>query len=915
MRDSRPLRPPRAPFDLRLGAHCLWTAWFVLLPAIGLAQTRSVLTGTVTIQDGSVLPDAVIVVASPSLPGGPVQVSAGSDGTWRVADLLPGVYSVAVSAPGYQTVERPDLRVSATGTTVVDTRLAVAGVAETVSVVGSRPLLDVRNAATVTTVDQQLLDALPLERGGTVFNFARALLPGITPTTAYGAYVFSIDHRVDGMTLNDARQGGTTAGPLFSVRWLEEAQYAGLGAAAEYGDALGGTANFTLRSGSERLNGEAEFSGTQQSWTSDNRGSLAPSLQQRFRPREIIEQWEGEGHVGGPLATNRVFFFSGYERSENATIPAGSLGIVPAETDRHRFVGKVHAVPSGPLRLEGAVVGSFRDAIAENAAPNVTPDAFNLNGDRLWQWNARVTWTPSGNTLVEGRISGLKVNFLSEPLPPNTRLGPPVRQDLVTGITSGNVSLYNTQWNNRYPVAAAVTHIVNRFGGSHVVKGGAEVERLTTRIEQGYPAGRLYQDRSGVPDQVLLWDGDVFGQTGIKTSLYIQDTWQVSRSVTLTPGVRVNINRASVANKGTVFRTTGVGPRFGLAWAPNGPESTVVRAAYGRVYEGLLGRMADFLDTTGQTPRITARVLGPDTFQELTRVTPATNFGIDDHLRHPFVDDWVAGVEQAIARSLSVRAQYAYRRFEDVLAFIDTGSVYEPVQRRDPGQDNIAGNADDGEVLTVYNLTNPGQSLLVLTNPDDARRTYHGLTLAADKRFSDNWQLLASYTWSRTRGAVSNSGDNVPQGETTGPSGSFANPNAAINGLTRAPLDYPHEIKLQGLYRLPYWGGATIGVNYQYLSGQPWGRRATITGLRQGNQAVRIEPRGTRRLDATNTINMHVEKTIRVGRTATGVYADIFNLANDGAATGVTDTSGGSFGVPSGWSVPRTLRMGVRISF
>jgi hypothetical protein len=129
------------------------------------------------------------------------------------------------------------------------------------------------------------------------------------------------------------------------------------------------------------------------------------------------------------------------------------------------------------------------------------------------------------------------------------------------------------------------------------------------------------------------------------------------------------------------------------------------------------------------------------------------------------------------------------------------------------------------------------------------------------------------------------------------------------------PRDFPHEVKVQGLYQVPYLGGATVGVSYLYLSGEPWGRRATFTGLRQGNQTVRIEERGTRRIDATNTLDLHIDKSFPWRRTTTSIYVDAFNVTNRGVATGVTDTSGGSFGVPSGWSAPRTIRLGARLQF
>ena len=62
------------------------------------------------------------------------------------------------------------------------------------------------------------------------------------------------------------------------------------------------------------------------------------------------------------------------------------------------------------------------------------------------------------------------------------------------------------------------------------------------------------------------------------------------------------------------------------------------------------------------------------------------------------------------------------------------------------------------------------------------------------------------------------------------------------------------------------------------------GRVAQIAGLPQGNAAVRIEPRGTRRVDASNVLDVRVEKTLplRRARRTLGIYADVFNVTNRG---------------------------------
>ena len=366
-------------------------------------------------------------------------------------------------------------------------------------------------------------------------------------------------------------------------------------------------------------------------------------------------------------------------------------------------------------------------------------------------------------------------------------------------------------------------------------------------------------------------------------------------------------------------------PRGGVAFDVTGDHQTVLRANYGRYYDALFGGQFEFMDLSQQSPVITAAVLGPNKFQELTRRTPSTNVGIDPNIRQSYTDQFLAGIERQLFTNFSLTAQAINRRFRDFMGFIDTGSIYAPVQKVDPGPDGKSGTADDGQSLTVYNLTNPGKEFKLFTNPANAFRDYNAFQLIGAKRYSNNWQASLSYTWSHTHGTVSNnSGTNSGGGSTQGlgQTGQFADPNHAINAEGDAVFDYTNQVKLDGTYRVPAFGGFNVSAVYRYTTGLAWGRLATIRGLAQGNETVRIEPRGTQRTDAINNLDFRVEKTFPVGASdrRIGVYLDVFNLNNQGVVdngvrTGVIDTSGSTLGNPNNWISPRIARLGFRFMF
>src|SRR5262249_38623744 len=310
---------------------------------------------------------------------------------------------------------------------------------------------------------------------------------------------------------------------------------------------------------------------------------------------------------------------------------------------------------------------------------------------------------------------------------------------------------------------------------------------------------------------------------------------------------------------------------------------------------------------------------------ETTRRSPASNLGIDPNIRQSYLNEFLVGVERQLIPELSLTVQYIKRNFRDFMGFVDTGSVYVPATGRDPGPDNRLNTADDGPNLTVFNLTNPGHEFKLFTNPPNAFRDYDAFQIIGTKRFSRNWQANVSYTWSHAKGTVDNRGGTNSGGGGTqglGQTGGFADPNHGINNNGDMRFDPTNALKLEGTYRVPLLGGFNLSTVYRYTTGLAWGRTASIRGLAQGNEVVRIEPIGTRRTDNVGLLDFRAEKTVPFGPSGKqlGVFLDLFNLANKGvinneSRTGVIEASGSTFGNPNVWVSPRLARLGFRVQF
>jgi hypothetical protein len=448
------------------------------------------------------------------------------------------------------------------------------------------------------------------------------------------------------------------------------------------------------------------------------------------------------------------------------------------------------------------------------------------------------------------------------------------------------------------------------------LKAGVDVNRIGFYSESGFPGGLSFVDRSGVPDQVTIWAGDTISASGTRTTFYVQDAWRMTDRIRLEPGLRVSFNRGSTPTAGSVYSTTPIDPRLGLAWDVSKDHKTVVRAHYGRYHEAFGTTEYQFTDTATQTVQITARVNAPGNYTELTRLTPANNLLVDSNIKQAYMDQYMVGIERELFTDFSLSAQYIQRNSDDQFNWLDTKSIYTPVSVQDPGKDNVLGTADDGAFFTAYNLTNPGVGNRVFANIGSRR--YRGLQLVAQKRFSKNWQVLAGYTRSRAEGSVNNQIlDNYGGTAANNP---FLSPNNAINSVGRNTLDPPHQLLLRGSYRFDVLGGFNVGPSYRYISGNAMSRTAVFR-LTQGNTTIRVEPRGTFPTEATNSVDVRFDKTFPLGTKARllSIYLDVFNLNNQGVATGAaapnTEASGATYGVPTAWSTPRTFLISGRLTF
>ena len=147
----------------------------VLLPAAAAAQGS--ITGTVKDTSGAVLPGVTVEASSPVLIERSRTVVTDATGQYRFVDLRPGIYALTFTLSGFGTVRREGVELTGSFTATVSAELRVGDLAETVTVTGETPIVDVQSASRQRVFGHDVVDAIPTAKNQ--YNVA-VLIPGIS---------------------------------------------------------------------------------------------------------------------------------------------------------------------------------------------------------------------------------------------------------------------------------------------------------------------------------------------------------------------------------------------------------------------------------------------------------------------------------------------------------------------------------------------------------------------------------------------------------------------------------------------------------------------------------------------------------------------------------------------------------------
>ena len=811
--------------------------------------------GKVTDVQGLGVPGATVTVTSPNHIKAEVRTTS-ELGTYRVLRLHPSSnYTVMVELTGFQTATYTEIILRAGMIIAVDATLSPSGVEESVTVVGTSPLIDIKSSQAMRTLERERLENIPLGRD---YDDLLTSMAGIIDTEyqfAPAQSVLGSDPRgnlylIDGAVAND-----TTVGYILTeipIDMIEEVQVTTTGQTAEFGMSHGGVFNFVTKSGGNDLSGSAYmfYKGDSLEW--DN--LTAEEVEQAGGVgTSVIKDQDVGGTFGGPIKKDAVWFFGNIRRL-NHSLQQPIIPTQPFETNQTHSFLKVTAQLASATRLYGSVTSRNQDRYPSNVT------SFRNADDPLtWQIQKRnqylfgfgVTHLVGTDTIVDYRFNRQWKEFVHDiPNNPNGIIG---YTDGVTGLQFGGLTgdLYHMICRCTWGTGANVSHFMENASGSHEFKVGLSVDFPNSERTFTFPDNidTRQQLSNGVAYRITKEWLPNTQSTGIdRLSFFLQDQWTIGDRLTLNLGVRHVTTEgwlptqargggrwfpeATFQEVRDVINFSTWAPRLGMVYALGEQKRTSIKAYYGRQFKALLTQdmssvgpssggsetyewndfNGDLVFQAGEEGDLTSSTLNP--------VIRDRSDLADPDMTDSYVDSFHFTVEHEVSSNMVASVQATIKRERNLLETIvirSSGDQTNPFN--DYRQINVT-NQSTGEPDTIFALRpefRGDSSRTQMTNPsfaDEIYRDYNGIELAVRRRFRDGWQLMAAYNFSSSTGNVANDF----QGTTTR-NRIYNSPNEFIRAIGPLALDAPHQFKLQGTYTLPY--DVLLSGFYQAQTGFP----------------------------------------------------------------------------------------------
>jgi len=846
----------------------VWTLSFSQIREFGDIQ------GNVVDSQGSPLPGTEVSISGEALIGGTRTFITDINGFYKFPSLPGGEYILTAELTGFVRNIRKGIKLFGVKTLIVDFVLGDKKLEEEVIVTAPSPQLDIKSSTPAGHVmEEEYLISAPVQRRG--MDAYMKLMPLSDGDVVCGSsYAESSVYSIDGVNVTDMFEGSTNTFP--SLTGIKEVEFKALGLPAEYGGFAGGVINALTRSGSNRFSGMSIFYYRGREWNSNNRNKIPidewiePETQaQRYKTNPLLDI---ASQVGGPIVQDKLWFFisGSYDKSNSyISFPYGY------NTWSKKLLSKLTFAASRRDRLNLTLEYDKQGGNDLGAGPLVAEETVY---DRKQPGGfASLSWTSifSQRTYLDAKVA---YNRKRRSNMPKQGKEVPSYWDMGTGYSWGSAGAWENEfWNTQ--VSAHLSHYIPEFiVGSHEIKLGGDAQFITCWSSVNYPEIE-YTYYFGEPleksvSTYFRYDHHYRIWTG-----FIQDQWSPSKRLTLNLGLRYarywyNIPPPGV---GVIYNTGNFMPRIGFTFDILGDRKNVFKFHYGH-YNDVFNRS---YFSSHETRRPNVDYYNWDGSEWVYDSTYEFRKWIEmaPGAKHPYQTEITASFERELFRDGTLTVAYYNRDLKRALGIVDMTSTWALTDTINPGPDGIEGTADDKPFQFYYQTSYDPDALALVTNVekgmspavlDDPKRNSWGLTVIFRKRYSNGWQLLCSYLYSR---AKANTWDGLTDiGES---------PNNFINayGYGSTWWSQPHQAKVSGVILLPL--GIKFGFQARYTSGHPVGPMFEVLTA-YGWQEFKPQPWGTELNQPFKVADIRLMKEFKVlrGTLAVGLNIDnVFNFA------------------------------------
>jgi len=878
-----------------------------------VAQTTGRIEGRIRDDAGAALPGVAVVATAATLPG-EARSLTDQDGVFRLVNLPPGVYLVAAQLEGFNTVEQRDVKLGIDRTVTLEIMLTAAFAGE-LTVLSEAPVVDTTAVTSGVSVSAETFEQLPLARDFyAVAQIASGSGRDGSGTTFYGSTGAENQYVIEGLNTTGGRFGDE--GKMLNFDFIQEVEVKTGGLPAEYGRLTGGLINAITKSGGNQFEGSVFGFYEGGDLQSDNStGAETPDTQAAIA--NVDGQYDYGFTLGGALVTDKLWYFAAYNR-QNVTnrtsvirpiAPVLGFGTPPsvgsdfdADTTSDLYSGKLTWRLTSAQNLALSVIGDPRTTdgvVFPVSGPESTFEGeFETGSDDLL---ARYDGVFGGSWVIEG-LAGLHQEET------RTR-GPgkeiPLYIDRRGARPYPNAGGFGFHQDDDVERQVLKLDVSKFLGSSLEVKVGADQEDLsiTSRLYNGGAGQRIYIfnnafDPNGPPvyrhrfyfdDRAPGFDRDdpstwqllfplVSEPETVNNSAYAQASWKVLPNLTINAGARWEQQEVKDRDGNTSIEIDdNFAPRLQAVWDPRADGRSKLFGSFGRYYESI--PLDINVRAFGGENQCFCYNYSPDPDDYRPIPDSESGFGtaplggatpVDPDLKGQYIDEFMLGYEYEVLPNFAVGIQGTYR---------ELGRVIEDFLIISEGNYFIANPGEGiGSVATFYDYTE-----VAAKKP---KREYTGVELTARKRYSDGWQLYASYLWSKLEGTY----DGVFQASTgqldPNINSAFDYADFLINADGKLTNDREHSFKVNGSYTFQEGplANLNVGLAAYWRSGTPL--TAYGYSFAYSNWEYYLTPRGALgRNPSEYEADLHLGYPLKLGTGELQFQVDVFNLLDRQAIT------------------------------